>query len=172
MVRHGIAPASPPRRRGWLALAAGLPLASAAAAQVGPGHVPPIQQQPMRLDAVLVEWAGPGAEGEDAVASLVERLADDDALPDEVRVVASVSGHAVRSYRHRLARDEQPDLLLTAVGRDGRYVRALLEIEGAPADEALVLRVRLERSRGPTRGRHVEALGPRGPWLRIDLHRP
>ncbi len=170
MVRHGIAPPRPPRCLLLVALAGALAVASDAPGQIGPGHVPPIQQQPMRLDAVLVEWAGPddGVEAE----AVAEELRSEEPLAEELRAVASVSGHAVRSYRHRLTRDEQPDLLLTFVGRDGRHVRALLELEGAPPADALTLRVRLERTRGPTRGRHVETLGPRGPWLRIDLHRP
>ena len=50
--------------------------------------------------------------------------------------------------------------------------RCLLEVEGAPPEQALTLEVRLDRSYGAARGRLVKALGASGPWLRIDVFRP
>ena len=166
-------------QRNGIALFAGLALATAwsqflksdsARAQFLP-RVPPINnQRPFRMHAELIQWSGPSDD--EAIAQVPTTLESEAPLPESLQIVSRVSGHAIRSYRHRIVREEQGDLLLSFVGRDGRRVRALLEVEGAPPDEALTLKLRLDRSYGAAHGRAVEALGPRGPWLRIDLYRP
>jgi hypothetical protein len=152
------------------AVCAALLLAGSAAAQFGPARIPNLTRRPFLVHAQLIRWAG--ADRDEAVASVAALLASDQELPETLQVISSVSGHALRSYSHRLVRDEQSDLILTFSGRERRRMRALLEVEGAPPEQALTLEVRLDRSYGAARGRLVKALGASGPWLRIDVFRP
>lgn len=140
----------------------------AASSQIGQSHTPPFRPRPLHLHAELVEWRGPLGDPTSGASALAQR----GPLPEGFRVVSQVTGHAIRDYPHRIERGEERDLLLTVLGRERRRVRVLLEVEGATPPETRILKLRLDRRYGAARGRLIETLGPRGPWLRVELRRP
>ena len=138
-------------------------------AQFGRPHVPAIRPRPILLRAELIETVGDVAE---YAGGAEQPLLAEAELPEGFRVATEISGHAVRGYRHRIPRPDRADLLITFLGRDGRRARLLLEEEGRPASESQIVATRFDRRYGSARSRSVTALGPQGPWLRIDLYRP
>lgn len=138
--------------------------------QLGPMHVPPIRQRPFSVHAELIDRGGLGHE--DTTESPIETLGAFRAPTPPFSLISEVTSHVVFQLPLRLERPDHADLLLTFVGRDRRRVRVRLEEEGAPSARGRTLTLFLDRAYGVARGRLVTALGPTGPWLRIDLHRP